>query len=47
MDQADRKLIRDFFSQYRVHPFDESAYLLTGSKEQILVRTHLIVEDDS
>jgi hypothetical protein len=47
MDQADHKVARDFFSLYRLEPLDNSAFLLTSSKEQMLVRTHLIDPHDN
>lgn len=46
MEQGDSKLAIDFFSMFKIEVVDESAFLLTSSKEQLLVRTHFIDPED-
>lgn len=47
MDKGDARLAIDFFSTFQIEAVDSSAFLLTSSKEQILVRTHFIQPEDS
>lgn len=47
MEPSDCKKAIDFFSTFKIEPVDQSAYLLTSNKEQILVRMHFIDPDDT
>ena len=46
MDQSERKLAKDFFSTFNIEPLDASSFMLSNSKEKILVRTHMILPED-
>ena len=41
MDKPHLKLVRDFCSLYNIEMIDNSAFVLTSSKEKLFVRTHL------
>lgn len=46
MDQSDSKIAIDFFSTFQIEVVDQSAFLLTSTQQQILVRTHFIHPED-